>query len=324
MDEHPLDSPVTQITVDKYPSYKPKYKLALDKCSNCHNISRAFNSNYIGKQWEKIISKMILKSSSKMSSDEGKIINDFFNFYSIEKNKNPNNFIDPNNKSTIKIIDLNVMKVLESSEYLVSKYNGKILYQNYCSTCHGENGEGETGLRLNNTELIGIYLRDNAKFYRETIKMGRRGTLMKGWSYEFLGIFNNIQIENIIEFIKYEWYKKQIGNIKPTEYQIYPELATSTISEGKALFDNICASCHNGLYSDKSIPDIRNYTFIGTDSQGEPLTIDLGQLRYIIKNGRSLTGMFPFGKEKNGILELTNSQIDSIIKYIRSEPVIYK
>jgi len=322
--EHPLDSPEVFLDMNKYPEYIAEFEIMNDNCSKCHSTSRALNSNYIDDQWEKIVSKMILNDGSKISVSDGKKIIDFLKFFSTEKTKNPSKLLDKTKDTFLKKIDSNLSNAIESSKKSVNAEYGNTIYNNYCATCHGENGEGKIGLKLNNNDMMGIYLRDNAKFYRETIKMGRRGTLMKGWSYEYLGIFNSNQIENIIEFIRQNWYKQQTGKAKPTEYQIYEELKGANIKEGKMIYDNVCSSCHYGITLDSFAPDIRNYTFSGLNNQGEPLTIDIGQLRYIIKNGRNDTMMKPFGKDKSGVIELNDSQIDSIIKYLRSEPVIYK
>jgi mono/diheme cytochrome c family protein len=263
---------------------------------------------------------MTLKDGSRISKRLAKTIAKFLKFLSREKIKNPETVFK--NKTTN--IDPSLLSTIRLSKNRIDINDGKILYDNYCSTCHGESGEGGEGLRLNNPEMIDIYLRNEAHFYKNTIKMGRKGTLMKGWRYEFLGTLNENQINSIIEFIKQQWFTIPTGKTEPSEYDIKTLNISSTIESGKKIYDTLCYSCHNPMISTSNAPDLRNYSFVGTDRDGNPFTIDNEQLRYIIKNGRDNTLMKPFSMKENGIFELSDKDIDSIILYIRRRPVVYK
>lgn len=327
IEKHPYDTPENRINIELYPSMRKYYDITVSNCDKCHSFSRALNSNYIEEHWEKIVSKMMLKKSSFISKTKSKKIITFLKFYSSEKIDNPLLLINSDNISVFRKENYpsNLNSVIRDTKKSIKPSLGKELYKYYCALCHGDNGEGtNTGLRLNDVEMMDIFLRDEAKFYKETLKIGRNGTLMKGWAYEYLGIFDENQIKNIIEFIRLDWFKKQTGREKPKRHSISTLNHLSTQTEGKLIFNNSCISCHNDSTNLNLAPDIRNFSFIGMDNNDEPLVIDDEQLRYIIKYGRDSTIMKPFLEGENGMVELDNAQIDSIIKYIRSNVTVYK
>ncbi len=317
---HPLEKERLELNIDKYPEQKYSYEIFSNNCNNCHNLSLVNNSFYFEEQWDKIVSRMTLKDSSRISKRLAKTITKFLKFLSKEKIKNPETLF----KKKTTNIDPSLLSTIRLSKNRIDINDGKILYENYCSTCHGENGEGGEGLRLSNPEMIDIYLRNEAHFYKNTIKMGRKGTLMKGWGYEYLGTLNENQINSIIEYIKQQWFTIPTEKTEPSEYDIKTLNISSTIESGEKIYNSLCFSCHNPMISTSNAPDLRNYSFVGTDRNGNSLTIDNEQLRYIIKNGRDNTLMKPFSMKENGIFELNDKDIDSIILYIRKRPVVYK
>lgn len=81
---------------------------------------------------------------------------------------------------------------------------GALLYANNCRTCHGNKGEGFVGPALNTPELQDqepLTLAANRHMLRRTLYCGRAGTLMPAWLNTNGGALNNIQIENIINFL---------------------------------------------------------------------------------------------------------------------------
>lgn len=76
----PDDLGPTSIDVSHYsPQMQGYYRLFLSKCSTCHTIARAINSQFIGKKvWASyIVHKMMLKPGSTIQSSEGKKIFEF-------------------------------------------------------------------------------------------------------------------------------------------------------------------------------------------------------------------------------------------------------
>lgn len=81
---------------------------------------------------------------------------------------------------------------------------GALLYANNCRTCHGNKGEGFVGPALNTAELQNqepLILAANRNMLRRTMHCGRAGTLMPAWLNTNGGALNNVQIENIINFL---------------------------------------------------------------------------------------------------------------------------
>lgn len=81
---------------------------------------------------------------------------------------------------------------------------GALLYANNCRTCHGNKGEGFVGPPLNTPALQDqepLTLAANQHMLRRTLYCGRANTLMPAWLNTNGGALNNIQIENIINFL---------------------------------------------------------------------------------------------------------------------------
>ncbi len=81
---------------------------------------------------------------------------------------------------------------------------GALLYANNCRTCHGNKGEGFVGPALNTPALQDqdpLVLTANQHMLRRTLYCGRANTLMPAWLNTNGGSLNNIQIENIINFL---------------------------------------------------------------------------------------------------------------------------
>ncbi len=318
--EHPLNNEILHFNIDNYPKLKTNHEITQYYCNDCHNLSLAYNTHYSGNQWDRIVSKMMLKEESNISKRLAKKIIEFLKIVSHEKIENPNTvFKNKKVKS-----NASLLSIFKLSEDTINESYGRTLYENFCAICHSSNGEGGIGLKLNNPQMIDIFIRNDAYFYKNTISMGRKGTLMKGWGYEYLGIFDENQIECIIEYIKNQWFTIPTGKTEPMEYEIKTLNISSTIDNGAKIYNTLCYSCHNPILTESRAPDIRNNSFVGLDRNGKPYTIDNEQLRFIISNGRDGTLMKPFSIKGNGLFELTNQDIDSIILYLRKRPVIYK
>ena len=67
------------IDVSKYPSkLQDAYKIFAAKCSQCHKLSRAINSDFVlPEDWERYVKRMMRKPDSGIGSTEGKDIYEF-------------------------------------------------------------------------------------------------------------------------------------------------------------------------------------------------------------------------------------------------------
>ena len=76
------DKGPAKIDVSKYPAdMQQRYKVFTKKCSNCHTIARAINSDYVmDDEWERYVKRMMRKGGTLISPDEGKQIYEFLVF----------------------------------------------------------------------------------------------------------------------------------------------------------------------------------------------------------------------------------------------------
>ena len=82
--------------------------------------------------------------------------------------------------------------------------SGKQLFDNICSTCHGQNGDGYiaggTGTAIGK---VGTLSKASDGFLRTTIKEGRSNTRMRGFSgADGLANLNNQEIDDIIVYLR--------------------------------------------------------------------------------------------------------------------------
>ena len=77
-----LDAGPKVIDVSKYPAeQKATYPLFSKKCSKCHNLARAINTNFVlPGEWERYIKRMLYKPDSKLSEDDAKAIYRFLTY----------------------------------------------------------------------------------------------------------------------------------------------------------------------------------------------------------------------------------------------------
>ena len=77
------------IDVSTYPAdMKAAYKLFATRCSKCHTIARAINSEFVLEdEWERYVKRMMRKPGSGISANDGKIVYDFLAFDSKTRKK---------------------------------------------------------------------------------------------------------------------------------------------------------------------------------------------------------------------------------------------
>ncbi len=222
---------------------------------------------------------------------------------------------------------------------------GEKLYKYYCASCHGNEGKGGAGNTLNSIDTLSLLLVDDGIYYQNSIKFGRPGSAMVPWGNNYIGIFTDKQIDNIVKYFKDEWYEK---NPEKKEITRLPKRSImkkgASIEKGKEIYDKQCISCHGAGSNGGMAPSLMNYYFIGKENN-EPILITDEMLRRLIKIKIEEFGMLNLDKDerlsiklykmkskkeisekytKNDNIpkiELTDIEIDSIIMYLRNNPV---
>ncbi len=84
------DKGPAKIDVSKYPAdMQAKYKVFARKCSGCHTLARAINSDFVLEdEWERYVKRMMNKAGpSVINADEGKQIYEFLVYDSKTRKK---------------------------------------------------------------------------------------------------------------------------------------------------------------------------------------------------------------------------------------------
>lgn len=170
-----------------------------------------------------------------------------------------------------------------------------------CAGCHGPNGEGQIGVGPNIASANYIAAASNDLLSR-TINEGRVGTNMIAWG----GALQESGVADMVAYLR-SWQSSP--GIELDESPLKGDEAT-----GEKLYREICATCHgrNGA----------GYSELGSGTGvGRAAFLDMatdGFLRQIIKDGKDNTPMRPFSKDSPvAVANLTNEEIDGIIKYLR-------
>jgi len=224
---------------------------------------------------------------------------------------------------------------------------GAAIFLKNCTTCHGAQGEGVSGLALRNSQYIKT---GSDQDIFATIAQGRTGTAMPAWLQANGGPLTAAQIQNAVAYL----HSLQGVAPLPTATPVPPEPTetpgpanaptpeaaqpsnagapgpAATLSgnadNGRALFGGYCAACHgpqgvlgvpNPGSDDGSVPVVNpiDSTLINADPKVTAANIDL-----FIEHGSVPAGDGPqiampaFGDGKL----LTSQQIADIIAYVIS------
>lgn len=94
--EEPLDPRIlaydkgpNKIDVSKYPKdMQARYKIFANKCVKCHTLARPINCEFaLEDEWERYVKRMMNKSGTLISADEGKQIFEFLAYDSKTRKK---------------------------------------------------------------------------------------------------------------------------------------------------------------------------------------------------------------------------------------------
>lgn len=167
---------------------------------------------------------------------------------------------------------------------------GRVLYDDNCTACHGQQGEGKAGVgpALNSRQLLKT-TSDETLF--SLTNTGVPGTLMPAWGQVHGGPFTDEQVMQIVAFMR-AW--------EPTAPEIIVEELTADPVRGATIFAQTCFICHgeNGQGTDRG-PKLNDPAQL--DDFEEPW------YRTTIAYGRPAKGMPSWGAV------LTPRQIDDVV-----------
>lgn len=187
--------------------------------------------------------------------------------------------------------------------------DGRALFEENCSGCHGEQGRGGLGLPLN---LQSFLIIADTGYLVRSMRHGRPIRDMPAFEDEL----SPAEMRVIALYIK-SWQFQPSREL--------PAVGKGDVVEGRALFDGLCTGCHG--IGGKGGPIAGGGHVIGAVSGiGGPALADPGFLksatdRYIkatLMFGRVGTPMGAYLKDLQGFVELRESEIDSIVAYLRS------
>jgi cbb3-type cytochrome c oxidase subunit III len=179
---------------------------------------------------------------------------------------------------------------------------GEQLFDQNCAICHQADAIGKPGFApsLTNEEFL---TNASDRFIMATISGGRPGTAMIPFAH-----LGNEEVAAIVAYLRSHSGAPNLASKVDAQ-----PAAKGDAASGKALFDQICSTCHgmngNGYAAGGTGTAIGNRQFLAAASDGF--------LRVTIKQGRSNTRMRGF-QGPQGLADLSDREIDDIIVYLRS------
>lgn len=188
----------------------------------------------------------------------------------------------------------NVQKIL-ATEGGASTRTGKKLWTSRCASCHGKDGEGGIGARIQSQSFL---TRVEDQFLYRSIVEGRPGTSMPAWYF-----LEDADVADLIAYIR-QW-QKQPAREMPKRSRI------GRAEFGEYLYKQACFSCHGPEGSGGVGGQIGNTTFLSSVSD-EFLweTIAYG------KDDTAMRGFLEKGSS-GALMPLSENDIDHLIAYLR-------
>ncbi len=172
---------------------------------------------------------------------------------------------------------------------------GEQFYQGRCAACHGRDGEGGIGSRLNSDNFLSIA---DDRFLYTSIALGRPGTAMPSWHH-----IESEEIAHLISFLR-TWQKSEPRKLAPSRRAGRAEF-------GELLYRQSCAACHGPNGGGGTGSQIANPVFLASASDEF--------LWQLLAYGKDLTVCRPFLKGAPGgaLMAMSSSDIDHIIAFLR-------
>lgn len=191
---------------------------------------------------------------------------------------------------------------------------GLSLFQDNCAVCHGDNGQGDTGLPLNLQSFLAIA---PLEYIVRTINEGRPVHQMPAFKDEL----TPQEIKEIALFVKSWQYAPSLpveeGPVKGNK------------ENGKVLFQGICVGCHGlkgeggpeagvGLVTES----MKGFPGPALADPGFQKSATDGFVKASLMYGRKGTPMVAFLKGGQGMVELSEEEINDLVAYVRTmEPI---
>lgn len=182
----------------------------------------------------------------------------------------------------------------EAAGYKPSVEVGLKLYRSRCTVCHGESGEGRIGPSINNQAVLRVV---SNEFLHDTLVRGRPGTAMPAWRQ-----LSGADVADLIALMR-SWQKEDAKQLSSIRVQGDPE-------NGRLLFQGACAGCHGPDAEGALGPQLANAVFL--DTVRDETLVEW------ISFGRPGTQMRPHLRGQQGNADLTRSQIEDVVTYLRS------
>ncbi len=188
---------------------------------------------------------------------------------------------------------------------------GAMWYAVACASCHGTRGEGTSGPSLANPGFLSAA---SDGFLMASLALGRDGTEMrpvKKGAQSILSLTSD-EINDIVAFLRY-WETSPPSDRIDNRFVIPWDF-----EHGRQLYVSNCAGCH-GVNGKAELtlpgrlsawaPELNNQDFLAAATDGF--------LQATIVRGRSGTAMRSFGHGSQGMVDLSEQDIDDIVAYIR-------
>ena len=171
---------------------------------------------------------------------------------------------------------------------------GDALYDQFCRTCHGEDGLGDVAVALNQD---GLLRKASDQFIMETILYGRGNTGMPGWS-----VLSGQQLVDLQAHIR-SWQRNQ----ESTGAILLPE---PDPEQGALRYHFLCSRCHGEFGEGETGPAIINRDFL--EAADDKLLYET------IALGRAHTAMFGWSTDLYNQEKLDRQDISNIIGHMRT------
>jgi len=158
----------------------------------------------------------------------------------------------------------------DSAAWTEQQQRGADLYQQYCSLCHGAQGEGYAADEANALGNEVFLAAATDEFLRGSISHGRPGTPMSAWGMDYAGPLSPQDIDDLVAFLR-SWGEHSLP-------QIHSTVISADSEAGLVVYQQHCASCHGESGQGATAISIANPWFLELASDGFLLhAIDVGR-----------------------------------------------
>jgi len=180
---------------------------------------------------------------------------------------------------------------------------GQHIYQEYCSVCHGDNGDGQSRARqglipppkdFTEPDMAASLTRDQML---TAVSNGKPGTAMTGWQSRL----NEAETLAVVEYIRQRFMRLSTTGAQPQA------------SHGRDIYMNYCSVCH-GDDGDRA-------RWTGAGLNPPPRKFTDPSIRTTL-NRQTMIAAVTYGKPDTAMVsfnrQLDNEDIDAVVDYIRS------